>query len=79
MCAGDRMVMAVGGRDKFGNPVTEGGAEVEACIKMFSRGADREPPVFLAVEVLDRRNGTYELAHDMKDAGEFEVHSKKIV
>lgn len=65
--------MAVGGRDEFGNTVTEGGVEVEACIKIFSRALEPEPPVFLAVEVIDRRNGTFEVAHLMKDAGEFEV------
>ena len=75
-CAGERMVVAVGGRDEFGNSVTEGGVEVEACIKIYASALKPKPPVFLVVEVIDRRNGTFEMVHAMKDAGEFEVSSR---
>ena len=70
------MVVAVGGRDEFGNSVTEGGVEVEACIKIYASALKPKPPVFLVVEVIDRRNGTFEMVHAMKDAGEFEVSSR---
>ena len=67
------MVVAVGGRDEFGNPVTVGGVQLEAQIKIQPHAASRQAPVAYKLEVLDRQNGTFEVAHHMKLAGDFAV------
>jgi hypothetical protein len=69
-------VIAVVGRDSRGNRVAVGGAKLQALIKTFGRGAVGGPaaPEVAPLDVLDRHDGTYEIACDLKAACDFEVH-----
>lgn len=71
--AGQRVVLAVGGRDALGNTVMAGGAALQAHIKMHPHANKSSATKLLPAEVVDRRNGTYEVTHDMKVACDFEV------
>ena len=68
------MVVGVSGRDEYGNTVMVGGVELEAQIQMLS-AQNRQQPMAVGLEVVDRRNGTFEVAHEMKVAGEFTVRA----
>lgn len=73
-CAGERVTVAVAGRDELGTTVVAGGVALQAHVKQYLR--DRDDAAVFTAAVMDRSNGTFQIGFSLKHACDFQVRAR---